>query len=338
MNYFKQIKISIICIFLPLFWVLLFSCEDQKKRSREKITEQTKNLAPAPLFNSDSAYSYIKKQVEFGPRVPNTDAHIKGGDYLISFLKSQGILVHTQEFEATAFNGKSLKLRNIVGIINPEAPKRILLASHWDSRPFADKDTENKDMPIDGANDGASGVGILMEIGRVINESKNKPNVGVDIMFFDGEDYGQPHGNSNQYPADSWCLGSQYWARNKHLPNYNAYYGILLDMVGAKGAKFALEGTSMQFAPTVMRNIWEIGHGLGFGQYFVYEETPGITDDHAYVNQIAKIPMIDIIEYNGNNGEYFGWYHHTHKDNINIIDKNTLKAVGQTVLTSIYQE
>ena len=313
----------------------LNSCKEKKKPVSEKI--ENKPSIPTPVFNEDSAYEYVAKQVKFGPRVPNTAPHVKCGDYLIAELKRNGAKVTIQEFEAKAFNGKSLRLRNIIGSFNEGASKRLLFAAHWDTRPFADKDITQKDVPIDGANDGASGVGILLEIARVVNAAK-KPSVGLDIIFFDGEDYGQPNNSSQNYATDSWCLGSQYWAKNKHLPQYNAYYGILLDMVGAANAKFALEGTSMHYAPDVTRKVWETGAQLGYSSNFIFQEVGGITDDHTYINQIAKIPMLDIIEYDNSGDDFFGSYHHTHKDNISIIDRKTLKAVGQTILEVLYKE
>lgn len=315
---------------------LFYSCGDEKKKPAEKAP--TVSRIQAPAFNEDSAYNYVGKQVSFGPRVPNSAAHVKCGDYLVALLKLQGMEVREQEFEARAFDGKFLRLRNIIASINPQAAKRILLASHWDSRPFAEKDSLNKNTPIDGANDGASGVGILAELSRIIQASGNKPKVGIDIIFFDGEDYGHSAGMPGNGSGDTWCLGSQYWSKNKHVSGYSAFYGILLDMAGAKGAHFAMEGTSMEYAPEIVSKVWETASASGFGSYFIFYKSGGITDDHSYVNEIAKIPMIDIIDFNLEKNGYFGWYHHTHKDNMEVIDKKTLKAVGQTLLEVIYNE
>jgi glutaminyl-peptide cyclotransferase len=244
-----------------------------------------------------------------------------------------------QSFQMRAFDGKMLNLRNIVASYNPDAANRVLLAAHWDTRPFADKDSSNPDKPIDGANDGGSGVGILLEIARTINSAQQKPDVGVDLIFFDGEDYGRPEESEFPSMQDDWCLGSQYWSKNLHKPNYKARYGILLDMVGAENAKFAREGTSMQYAKNVVDKVWKAGNKLGYSDYFKYVNAPAITDDHSYVNAVAGIPMIDIIEFNmGNPDDYFGPYHHRHTDNLDVISKNTLKAVGQTVLHVVYNE
>ncbi|TAH27747.1 MAG: M28 family peptidase [Cytophagales bacterium] len=328
---------SIILWMILAITALLFSCNETSQKQATKSND-SRPIIKAPSFNSDSAYYFIAQQVAFGHRIPNSVAHVKCGDYLVNQLKKYNFEVIEQNFQARAFDGTMLKSRNIIASINPQSNKRILLAAHWDSRPFAEKDSIQKNTPIDGANDGASGVGVLIELARVIQISEPKLAIGIDIIFFDSEDYGYSEGMPGTGTSDSWCLGSQYWAKNKHTPNYSAYYGILLDMVGAKDAVFAMEGTSMNFAPEVMQKIWNTAHKAGFGQFFTFEKTPGITDDHSYVNNIARIPMIDIIEYNDEANSYFGWYHHTHKDNMEIIDKITLNAVGQTLLEVLYNE
>jgi Zn-dependent M28 family amino/carboxypeptidase len=273
--------------------------------------------------------------------VPNTKPHRQCGDYLIETLKKYGADVTVQAFEATAYNGTKLQGRNIIGSYFPNAGKRILLAAHWDTRHVADKDSTRKNDPIDGANDGASGVGILMEIARTLNTVSNKPNVGVDIIFFDLEDYGIPEfEDHSQFPQDKqyYCLGSQYWGKNLHEPGYSAYFGILLDMVGAKNSRFYKEETSLQYASSILDRVWAIGNYLGYGAYFINERGPGLTDDHTFINEYARIPTIDIIDYDYSGVDFFGNYHHTHADNMSIIDRNTLKAVGQTVLQTVYEE
>jgi len=315
------------------------NCDFKKKETETTVVQPEAPAAAAvdaPAFNPDSAYQYIVRQVNFGPRVPNSAAHVACGDYLIAALKSLGARVQVQSFQSTAYDGKQLKLRNIVGSYNPGAANRILLASHWDTRPFADKDTLNPTKPSDGANDGASGVGVLLEIARVLHTARNNPGIGVDIILFDGEDYGNANGDTEG--QTSWCLGSQYWAKNKHQNGYTANFGILLDMVGAKGAKFAQEGYSREFAPQVVSNVWNTANRLGFSDYFIYAENGGITDDHYYMAQ-GGVPSIDIIDYDPTSPDgTFGKYHHRHTDNLSIIDKNTLKAVGQTLLQVIYNQ
>lgn len=269
--------------------------------------------------------------MDFGPRVPGTSAHAKCADYLSSKLKSYGWHVQIQNGNISTYDGKKFNLQNIIASYKPENPNRILLFSHWDSRPFADQDIVDKDKPFDSADDGPSGVGVLLEIARQLNITQ--PNVGIDILFDDIEDYGKEHDNGE----NTWGLGAQYWAKNPHKPGYVAQYGILLDMVGAKGATFPREGGSNEYASHVVKKIWDKAAHLGYSNYFVFEDAASITDDHVYVIQYANIPCADIINMNPVTGQ-FGAHHHTHSDNMNVIDKNTLKAVGQTVLEVVWEE
>lgn len=318
--------------------IAVSSCKSKKQDQQENQATEVKTVT-APSFNADSAYAYVARQVAFGPRVPNTDAHRRCGDYLIAALKSFGCEVTVQDFTATTYDNLKLNARNIIGSINPQATKRILLASHWDSRPFADQDSTStaKTKPVMGANDGASGVGVLLELARTIQQAGIKPEVGIDLIFFDAEDWGNSDLARDEYGG--FCLGSQYWAANKHKPGYSAYYGILLDMVGAKGATFLKEGHSMQYAPTVVNKVWETASQMGYNQFFVDtgQSGPAITDDHLPVNRVGKIPMIDIIHLNVGTGSFFeDW--HTTGDGIDNIDRGTLKAVGQVLLQTLYNE
>jgi hypothetical protein len=301
-------------------------------------TTSAPNIVPTPEFAEDSAFAHIAKQVAFGPRVPNSSAQKQCGEWIVGKMKSYGLQVLTQPFEANRYDGKKLIGTNIIASYNPAATKRILIAAHWDSRSIADKDSVRKDEPIDAANDGASGVGVMIELARVLSQTKDKPAVGVDFVFFDLEDHGEPHDMAAGNPL-SWALGSQYWAAHLMPENYRPYYGILLDMVGAKGAVFPHEGSSMQYAPGLVRSIWATAADLGYGSHFVDMEAFGISDDHTAVNEVAKIQMIDIIDIRPVNGGFdFGSYHHTHQDNLSIIDKSTLKVVGQTLLQVLYRE
>lgn len=317
--------------------LLLMSCGGD--RGNNASADQPTRVVNVPKFNSDSAYYFVEKQVRFGPRVPNSAAHRETGDYLMDQFKRYGATVTAQEFEATTYDNHRLKLRNIIASFNGDKQKRILLAAHWDTRPFADKDPEKKNSPFDGANDGASGVGILLEMARLLG--KTPSSAGVDILLFDGEDWGEPDGGQRiQPPADLeewWCLGSQYWSKHKHKPNYSAYYGILLDMVGAKGSHFFREGTSLEYAPKIVEKVWNTAERLGHSNYFVKQNEGGITDDHRFVNEIAKIPMIDITHFQPGVG-YFGDYHHTRKDNLSLISKETLGVVGDVLMNVVYYE
>jgi glutaminyl-peptide cyclotransferase len=316
--------------------IFLFSnCKTNSSSSDQTATTEVA-LVKTPAFSGDSAYLFVDKQVRFGPRVPNSQPHIKCGDYLVTMLKKYGCTVYEQKFVATTYDGKKLNARNIIGSVNPQTAKRILLASHWDSRPMADQDETHKTGAIDGANDGASGVGILVELARTIQQATKKPDIGVDLIFFDVEDGGSSLAK-DEYGG--FCLGSQYWAANKHLPNYSAYYGVLLDMVGAKGATFPREGFSNQYAADVTKNMWHIASRLGYNQYFIDQDGGSITDDHLPVNKIAKIPMLDIIhtQVNSQTKTFFDHWH-THQDGMQNIDRATLKAVGQVLLQAIYEE
>ena len=325
-------------ILLIFALVLLVSCGEKSKKSDEM--QFPKRMVNVPLFNGDSAFFFVDKQVKFGPRVPNTKSHRNAGDYFVSQFKKYGAIVVEQNFEAVSFDGQHLALRNIIASFNLDQQKRILLAAHWDTRPFADKDEVKPDAPFDGADDGASGVGVLIEVARLI--SKQAPTVGVDIILFDGEDWGEKDHMQNQINMPEglqswWCLGSQYWSKNKHKKNYSAYFGILLDMVGSKRAHFYREGLSLEYAPSIVEKVWNTAAKLGYSDYFVKQNSAEITDDHQFVNRNAKIPMINIVHYHPVFG-YFGDYHHTQKDNLDLIGKETLLAVGATLTNVIYYE
>jgi len=332
-------KNKVILLFLL---AIVASCgEPESEKEKPVVTEpavKPESMPQLPEFNSDSAYKFIEKQVSFGPRVPNSDAHKKCASYLEKSLKKYGLSVNVQQAVVKAYNDDKLYIKNIMGQFNPEASERIMLFAHWDTRPYADEDKTNPSKPADGANDGASGVGVLLEVARLLSVVEKKPGIGVDVVFFDAEDYGQPHNYMGKYQPDSWCLGSQYWAKNIPIPNYKPRYGILLDMVGAPNSMFPKEGKSVNYAGYVVDKVWNIASRLGYSSFFSNEIIDFVgSDDHVYINQIAKIPSIDIIHYDPAR-QGFGSYHHTHADNMSIIDKSTLKAVGQTLIGVIYLE
>jgi hypothetical protein len=321
--------------------VLFFTaCQPEEKKEEFVKTEEHPKVAKAhvvpPDFNSDSAFAYVKTQADMGPRTPGSKAHDKAVAYFEKQFKKYGAEVIIQKGNVTTYDNKPWVLKNIIATYNPKAQDRILLCAHWDSRPFADKDKtpENNTKACPGVNDGASGVGVLMEVARVI--SSKSPNVGVDIILFDLEDYGDDGGD-----PDTWCLGSQYWSKNLHTPYYGAKFGILLDMVGAKGATFYKEEISATYASETLNKVWSTAHKLGYSNYFLNQQMGAMTDDHKYVNELAQVPCIDIIDYRMNmttqRGSFFE-HHHTIADDINTIDKATLKAVGQTLLEVIYNE
>ena len=330
-------KRSRIALFLLLAFALGGGYILWKPASGVPAAEVT--LVETPDFKADSAYAFVAQQVAFGPRIPGSEASQNTQRFLVAKLKSYGWTVTEQPFTAFRYDGKKLQGTNIIAQFQPAIAKRILLAAHWDARSIADKDSVRKNEPIDAANDGASGVGVLLEIARNLHETKNKPAVGVDIVLFDLEDHGEPEDYTGEHKPNSWALGSQHWAANLVPANYRPYYGILLDMVGGKGAMFPHEGTSMQYAPGIVRSVWATAADLGYSNLFVDQDAFGISDDHTAVNEIAKIQMIDMIDLRATNGGFeFGSFHHTHADNIENIDKSTLKAVGQTLLQVLYRE
>ncbi len=321
---------------ISLVVLTIFSCDNkQNSKPAAQPAPQAKQVV-IPQFNADSAYNYVAKQLEFGPRVPGSEAHKQCAEWFIDFFNEKADTVYVQDFRTRLYNGNGIDGKNIIAAFNPEAKKRILLAAHWDSRPFADHDPDEKNWntPIDGANDGASGVGVLMEIARVLKD--NPINVGVDIILFDLEDYGAPY-YLNLMTNDDWALGSQYWSKNPHIYNYRAYFGILLDMVGAPNAKFPKEYYSQQFAPALSNDVWRIAREIGYSDYFTNELGHPINDDHIYVNVHARIPMIDIIHLENNSESSFYPYWHTVKDNIEQIDPKTLGMVGDVVVNVIYR-
>ena len=317
----------------------LCSCGQRSSNAQpETVTEVKQATTTAPSFNADSAYAFIDRQVAFGYRVPNMPGHKACGDYLAAELKRFGAQVYEQEMTLTAYDGTKLDCRNIIGSFNPEQEKRILLFAHWDTRPYSDEDPNpaNHRKPIDGADDGASGVGVLLEIARQIG--MKTPNIGIDIAFFDAEDYGVPEFAKEQYgnTSDTWCLGSRFWGRNPHKPGYKAQFGILLDMVGARDAVFYKEYISMRYAARYVDEVWEKARNLGYGKYFINANGGAITDDHEAVIEETGIPCLDIINYDPNTEEGFRVHWHTQNDNMNVIDRDVLKAVGQTVIEIIY--
>jgi glutaminyl-peptide cyclotransferase len=317
------------------------ACKNDAPKDQPNNAKKPAKSVSLPSFNQDSAYAYIQKQVDFGPRVPNMVGHKACGTYLAKKFAAFGCKVIEQEFVANAWDGTKLQSKNIIASFNPTAQKRILLAAHWDTRPYADQD-DNKNLhrkPIDGANDGASGVGVLLELARALSAANNKLPIGVDFILFDSEDYGAPEFAKGESKAEFWCLGSQYWSLHKHAEGYQPYYGILLDMIGAKDARFYQEEGSVYYAESVVDKVWKKGQDLGFGHHFVSKSCPSITDDHYFVNKITGIKMIDIIQFNDQNkDQFFGEYWHTHDDNLQVIDKKTLFAVGQTLLGVLYSE
>ena len=301
-------------------------------------------------FHADSAYAFCATQCDFGPRIMNSSAHEQCAQWIKQKFTQYGYDVTFQKADLKGYDGTILKSTNIIatasaitsstapGELSPGNP-RILLCAHWDSRPWADNDPDsaNWHKPVMAANDGASGVAVMLELARLLQQN-DSAGVAVDFICFDAEDWGVPQW-SNHSDSDSWALGAQYWASN-HQPSSATYqYAILLDMVGGQGARFYREGFSMQHARTIVDKVWQAAQAAGYGSFFPMQDGGYVTDDHIPVNEKAGIPCIDIINhYPDCEQSSFGFTWHTVNDDMQHIDKNTLEAVGQTLVQLIFSE
>ena len=334
----KKSKIMIALLIVALIAGAAFNFLPSNKAEVSETEEIEKVQPVGPDFNADSAYIYLQEQCDFGPRTMNSVAHDKCEKWIIQKFEQYGCKVTTQKATLNGYDGTPLRSTNIMASYNPEATTRIMFCAHWDCRPWADNDPDstNWHKPIVAANDAASGVGVMIELARILKGSGLE--LGVDFVCFDAEDYGTPQWFEGEDPGDTWALGAQYFANN--LPEgYAPRYGILLDMVGGVGAKFYREGMSMQYAPAIVKKVWNAARQVGYGSYFPKDDGGMITDDHIPVNQTANIPCIDVIPYYPDCAQSsFGPTWHTIADNMDNIDKNTLKAVGQTMVQVLFTE
>lgn len=334
----KKSKIMIALLIVALIAGAAFNFLPSNKAEVSETEEIEKVQPVGPDFNADSAYIYLQEQCDFGPRTMNSTAHDKCEKWIIQKFEQYGCKVTTQKATLNGYDGTPLRSTNIIASYNPKATTRIMFCAHWDCRPWADNDPDstNWHKPIVAANDAASGVGVMIELARILKGSGLE--LGVDFICFDAEDYGTPQWFEGEDPGDTWALGAQYFANN--LPEgYAPRYGILLDMVGGVGAKFYREGMSMQYAPAIVKKVWNAARQVGYGSYFPKADGGMITDDHIPVNQTANIPCIDVIPYYPDCAQSsFGPTWHTIADNMDNIDKNTLKAVGQTMVQVLFTE
>lgn len=279
-----------------------------------------------PQFDAEKSFSYLEQQLEFGPRNPGSRGHKACAEWLVSEFKNYADRVLTQDFEyQDSVKDTVIQMTNIVASFNLKSGKRVLLCAHWDTRPFADRDTpENQDIPIPGANDGASGVAVLLEIARQMHSVK--PEIGVDIVLFDGEDYG------HEGQTEKYFIGSRYFSEN--LKGYKPRFGVLLDMVGDAKLNLPVEYQSQRYAPHIVDKIWSAAEELGYSQF---EKRIGssVNDDHIQLNQ-AGIPTIDIIDFEYPDAGHKYW--HTLQDTADKCSPQSLKAVGQTLLYVLYNE
>ena len=336
------------------------------------LRQQTSNADTAvahpvgPSFSADSAYAFCQQQCDFGPRTMNSQAHEDCAQWIMQKFAGYGLQVTPQQALLKGYDGTMLRATNIIASYRPELTDRILLCAHWDSRPWADNDPDeaNWHKPVLAANDGASGVAVMLELARLLsppesggergglNERSDSipapadsslstlhSSLGIDFICFDAEDWGFPQWEESDDPGDTWALGAQYWSANPHVDGYKARYGILLDMVGGQGAQFYQEQLSLNYARNIVDKVWRASQTVGFGSFFPKKEGVGITDDHLAVNRVAKIPCIDIIPYYPDCAQSsFGPTWHTVNDDMAHIDRNTLQAVGQTLVQVLWSE
>ena len=323
--------------------MLMVACGTTKKSQGEE------QKAVSIAFCADSAYAFCAAQCQYGPRTMNSVAHEECGQWIAEKFRQYGCDVELQRADLKGYDGTILKSTNIIAksqkltaksrqlTANSQQP-RILICAHWDSRPWADNDPDSANWrkPVMAANDGASGVAVMLEIARLLQQN-DSASVAVDFVCFDAEDWGTPQWENNS-DGDSWALGAQYWAANCPKQIANSYqYGILLDMVGGQSARFYQEYFSMKYARNIVEKVWQAASAAGYGSYFPAKDGGGVTDDHLPVNEKAGIPCIDIINhYPDCEQSNFGPTWHTINDDMQHIDKNTLQAVGQTLIQLLF--
>ena len=307
----------------------------------EETAEVEKFSPVGPTFNADSAYAFTAAQCAFGPRDMNSKGHDRCEKWIVAQFERYGCTVETQKAVLKGYDGTPLRSTNIIAHIHPKAKTRLLFCAHWDSRPWADNDPDSTQWrkPILAANDAASGVAVMLELARTIQQDgKLNTNVGIDFVCFDAEDWGTPQWSSQPDNESTWALGAQYWASH-YDATVKPRFGVLLDMVGGMGAQFYRELKSLEYAPDVVKKVWRAARQVGFGSFFLKQDGGGIIDDHVPVNELAGIPTIDIIPfYPDCRQSSFGPTWHTMADNMSNIDKQTLRAVGQTMVQVIYSE
>jgi glutaminyl-peptide cyclotransferase len=320
-----------ITLILLLLLSVIIACtpEPEERKGIFRFDELNRDI---PAFYGDSAYANVLKQLNIGPRVPGTPAHSETRSFFLNNLRARAgqKSVFTQDFSKIIY-GDTLQMSNIIAAFNPEASDRIFLCAHWDTRPRADRDPDitRRNEPIPGADDGASGVAVLLEMARILAE--NPPPIGVDLVLFDGEDYGR-EGDLQYY-----FLGAREWAENPPVPGYRPRFGILLDMVGARDAIFPKELYSLSYARPLVDGVWEVAAGIGYGNQFPDVRGAAISDDHVVVNEKLGIPTINIIHHNRGSGDsVFPEYWHTHADNADIISEETLGMIGHILTEIIY--
>jgi hypothetical protein len=328
-------KLQLFTLFIII--AALTACGNAARKSN--TTDAPQQQLVGPTFQADSAYLYCEQQCQFGPRTMNSEAHERCSDWIAAKFRDFGMQVVLQQATLKGYDGTPLNATNIIASYRPELADRILLCAHWDSRPWADNDPDeaNWHKPVMAANDGASGVAVMLETARLLGQADSL-KIGVDFICFDAEDWGVPQW-TDEHDGDSWALGAQYWAAHPHNANYRPRYGILLDMVGGQGARFYRETYSLRYAHQVVDRVWQAAQVVGVSSYFPQQQGGMITDDHVPVNEVAGIPCIDIIPYYPDcEASSFGPTWHTVNDDMAHLDRATLGAVGQTIIQVLFSE
>lgn len=327
-------------LYIFIITAALCACSGKKQQGADAMQPQTEEVSvQAPVSaDADSLYALVEAQTRLGPRTPGSAAHAACRELITSRLQGYGAdTVMVQQAQVTTFDGSRHTAYNITGRFNAAANDRVLLLAHYDTRPWADRDPDeaNRKKPIDGANDGASGVAALLEIARVAGRQLPE-DMGIDLLFIDMEDSGTPADAETADSEDSWALGAQQWVKDMPYTQENRpRYAILLDMVGGRDARFHREYFSQRDARTVVDRIWSIAHLSGLGDRFPNSVGGAIVDDHLHINS-AGIPCVDIIENSNPQTGSFNPTWHTMADNLSNIDRRTLADVTQVVLNTIY--
>jgi len=321
---------NIYTLFMIVLMLTIFNGCESKKQPEQSIPEITlsKNVQ-SPKSNPSNIYASVEKQLENGPRVVGSKAHELTKGYFLSTLTLYANKVETQNFELVGYDNEKLALTNIIAKFNPTAKKRIFICGHWDSRPRSDQESDSKlqSLPVPGANDGASGCAVMLELARIMKD--RSPEIGVDLIFLDGEDYGKSS------DLTMFCLGSKYFAAN--VREYSPEFGILLDMVGDKEAQFLQEQNSLIFGGEIVNLVWDAAKNIG-ASTFVPEQGSSIYDDHIPLNQ-SGLKTVDIIDASLVGADVSvgrRHYWHTTHDTIDNISKETLGQVADVLLNVIY--
>jgi len=271
-------------------------------------------------FNGERAFGYLSEQVAFGPRIPGRPAHEQTGDWILTHLKSTADTVIVQAFTHVTRHGDTLHLRNFLARFHPQATERVLYLAHWDTRPHADQSANlgAQRMPVTGANDGASGVALLLGVADALKAKP--PASGVDLLFDDGEDYGD-FADTNDV-----LIGSRYFAAHQP-PGYPPLFAVLFDMIGDKNLDIYYEGNSEIAAPEVVDRVWRTASDLGYRQYFLPGVKHTLIDDHVPL-QHAGIHAIDVVDF-----DYPYW--HTTEDTVDKVSAASLQIVGDVAVALV---